>query len=131
MVRVLSLSGDLNQLLSLVACARCVKQAFAAVARTVSKRSEKKWAPCYNAAMPATAFFPAMRTLLTAIVIACPLAAQLPDLYRSVDRVTWVVDNIDRAVLGWEKVGLIQIEQRSDAELAITFRGKQTTAKVR
>jgi hypothetical protein len=72
-----------------------------------------------------------MRTLLAAIVFACPLAAQLPDLYRSVDRVTWVVDNIDRVALGWEKVGLIRIESRSDAELPVTFRGKATKAKVR
>src|SRR5262245_15423010 len=72
-----------------------------------------------------------MRTLLAAILFACPLAAQLPDLYKSVDRVTWVVDNIDRVVLGWEKVGLIQIERRSDAELPVTFRGKETKAKVR
>jgi hypothetical protein len=57
--------------------------------------------------------------------------AQLPDLYRSVDRVTWIVDSIDRTVLGWEKVGLIRIDQRSDAELPVTFRGKETKAKVR
>jgi hypothetical protein len=72
-----------------------------------------------------------MRTLLAAVVFAYPLAAQLPDLYRSVDRVTWVVDNIDRVALGWEKVGLIQFESRSDAELEMTFRGKPAKAKVR
>src|ERR1051325_4730873 len=72
-----------------------------------------------------------MRTLVAAIVFVCPLAAQLPSTYRSVDRVTWVVDNIDRVVLGWEKVGLIQIEQRSDAELPVTFRGEPAKAKLR
>jgi len=72
-----------------------------------------------------------LRTALFLLAAAAPLAAQIPDLYRSVDRVTWVVDNIDRAVLGWEKVGLIRIEQRSDAELPVIFRGKQTKAKVR
>src|SRR5437588_12997467 len=72
-----------------------------------------------------------MKTVLAAILFTCPLGAQVPDMYRSVDRVTWVVDNIDRAVLGWEKMGLIQIERRSDAELPVTFRGKATTAKVR
>ena len=72
-----------------------------------------------------------MRTLIATLLLACPLAAQLPDLYRSVDRVTWVVDNIDRVALGWEKVGLIQIESRHDAELAVTFRGQPVKAKVR
>jgi hypothetical protein len=72
-----------------------------------------------------------MRIALAALVFVCPLAAQLPDLYRSVDRVTWVVDNIDRVALGWEKVGLIRIETRSDAELPVTFRSKPAKARVR
>src|SRR5690349_4942635 len=76
--------------------------------------------------IPRIALFP-----LTAIALACPAAAQLPELYRSVDRVTWVVDNIDRVAVGWEKVGLIQIEARSDAALPVTFRGKPVKANVR
>lgn len=69
---------------------------------------------------------------LAALLLAtAPLAAQVPETYRSVDRVTWVVDNIDRIALGWEKVGFIQIHLRQDLELPVTFRGQATKAKVR
>jgi methylmalonyl-CoA/ethylmalonyl-CoA epimerase len=72
-----------------------------------------------------------MRTLSAALIAAVPLAAQLPDIYRSVDRVTWVVDNIDRVALAWEKVGMIRIDMRSDVVLPVTFRGKAEKAQVR
>jgi Glyoxalase/Bleomycin resistance protein/Dioxygenase superfamily len=65
------------------------------------------------------------------LLAAAPLAAQVPEVYRSVDRVTWIVDNIDRVALGWEKVGFMQIEMRQDIELPVTFRGQPTKAKVR
>jgi catechol 2,3-dioxygenase-like lactoylglutathione lyase family enzyme len=38
-----------------------------------------------------------------------PLAAQLPDFYKNVDRVFWVVDDIDRTVAGWKKLGMIDV----------------------
>jgi hypothetical protein len=72
-----------------------------------------------------------MRILIAALLAAWPLGAQLPDIYRAVDRVTWVVDNIDRVALGWEKTSLIRIEARSDAALPVTFRGKPEKAQVR
>ena len=31
--------------------------------------------------------------------------AQVPEFYRSVDRVTWVVDDLDRVTAGWDKGG--------------------------
>src|SRR3954453_11655245 len=43
--------------------------------------------------------------LLAAVV---PALAELPEFYRHVDRVLWVVDDIDRTTAGWQKVGMIE-----------------------
>jgi hypothetical protein len=40
---------------------------------------------------------------------ALGVAAELPDFYRGVDRVFWVVDDIDRTIGGWQKLGIIEI----------------------
>ncbi len=67
-----------------------------------------------------------------AIVLAIgPLAAQVPDLYKSVDRVTWVVDDLDRVLQAWEKVGLVQVERRIELDAPVTFRREATRAKGR
>ena len=60
-----------------------------------------------------------------------PMAAQVPEYYRSVDRLTWVVDDVDRVTGAWEKFGLARIERRQNLELAVTFRGKPANAKVK
>ena len=50
-------------------------------------------------------------------------AAEMPDFYKSVDRVFWVVDDIDRTVAGWKKLGIIEIvaktESREDARWCV------------
>jgi hypothetical protein len=74
---------------------------------------------------------PHTSSLTAILLLAAPLAAQVPEMYRSVDRITWIVDNLDRVALGWEKVGFIRIDKRQDAELPVTFRGRSTRAKVR
>src|SRR4051812_24234437 len=43
--------------------------------------------------------------LLAAVV---PALAELPEFYRHVDRVIWVVDDIERTTAGWQKLGMIQ-----------------------
>ncbi len=42
---------------------------------------------------------------------------QPPEIYRSVDRVTWVLDDLDRVLAAWQKTGMVKIEQRGEAEL--------------
>jgi glyoxalase/bleomycin resistance protein/dioxygenase superfamily protein len=72
----------------------------------------------------------ASRTLLFALA-AWPAIAQVPEFYRSVDRVSWVVDNLDRVTLGWEKAGLWRLERRHDVDLPVVFRGAASSAQVR
>jgi hypothetical protein len=40
---------------------------------------------------------------------ATAASAELPDFYKSVDRVFWVVDDLGRTVAGWQKLGMIEI----------------------
>ena len=55
-----------------------------------------------------------MRKMVITLLAAVPALAQLPEFYRHVDRVFWVVDDIGRAVAGWQKVGILTA--RPDSE---------------
>ncbi len=52
-----------------------------------------------------------MRTAFMLAALALPAAAQLPDFYKSVDRVIWVVKDLDAVAAGWEKAGFGPIEK--------------------
>jgi len=41
-------------------------------------------------------------------------STELPDFYKTADRVFWVVDDIDRTVAGWQKLGILQIESKPE-----------------
>lgn len=56
------------------------------------------------------------RAALFPLIWAAPAAsAELPDFYKSVDRIFWVVDDIDRTVAGWQKLGIIEIGAKPQA----------------
>jgi len=54
--------------------------------------------------------------------------AQLPDTYKTVDRVTWVVGNIDKVRPAWEAMGLSDIVEYPNIQLTGQFRGKPVTS---
>jgi hypothetical protein len=54
-------------------------------------------------------------------------AGQLPDYYKTVNRVTWVVGNIDKVRPPWVALGLSDIEEYPNIELTGEFRGKPVT----
>ncbi len=54
-------------------------------------------------------------------------AAELPDFYKSVNRVTWIVENIDKVRAAWEALGLSDIQEYPNIQLAGEFRGKPVT----
>lgn len=68
-----------------------------------------------------------MRSLALVSLFATLCSAQLPDYYRTVDRVTWVVENIDRVRRSWEPMGLSDIHEYSNIQLTGQFRGKPVT----
>ncbi|PWT89391.1 MAG: hypothetical protein C5B56_07200 [Proteobacteria bacterium] len=58
-------------------------------------------------------------------VAVCP--AQLPDCYKTVNRVTWVVENLDRVRPAWQALGLSDIREYANIQLTGEFRGKPVT----
>ncbi len=66
-------------------------------------------------------------------VLLCPqLYAELPDFYRRVDRITWVVEDVDKVVEGWRKLGFEQIQNAREISLDNTWvRGKRQASKVK
>ncbi|MFN7939650.1 MAG: VOC family protein [Bryobacteraceae bacterium] len=54
--------------------------------------------------------------------------AQLPDFYSKVNRVTWVVENIDKVRPAWEALGLREIERHVNIQLTGHYRGTPLTA---
>lgn len=57
-----------------------------------------------------------MRQIAALLIAALPATAQLPDFYKSVDRIVWVVDDIDRTATGWRKLGVMG-ETRSNGDI--------------
>jgi len=67
------------------------------------------------------------RQLIFGFLLAPAWPAQLPDCYRTVSRVTWVVENIDRVRLAWEAMGLSDIREYPNIQLVGEFRGMPVT----
>ncbi len=73
------------------------------------------------------------------LVILFPLAflapqlfAQLPEFYKKVDRITWVVDDVDKVTRGWKNLGFAQIGNASEVSLDRTlFHGKPAKSRVK
>lgn len=65
------------------------------------------------------------------LILAWPGAAQLPDFYKTVDRLIWVVDDLDKTTRGWQELGFTGVEDQGDAEVPMVFRGKPVTVSVR
>jgi len=58
--------------------------------------------------------------------------AELPDFYKKVDRVVWVVDDLDTVTQGWEKLGFPVVHRHGAIELRqSTFRDKEVAVSVR
>jgi catechol 2,3-dioxygenase-like lactoylglutathione lyase family enzyme len=68
-----------------------------------------------------------LRYLVAAISLASTCSAQLPAYYKSVNRVTWVVGNIDKVRAAWEKFGLSDIQEYPNFQFVGQFRGKPVT----
>ena len=75
-----------------------------------------------------------MRTLavtLLAVAAGAPASAQLPELYRSVASVHWVVADLGAVREGWEKLGFPPARDFGEVSLGVTHRGTSGTALVR
>ncbi len=72
-----------------------------------------------------------MKKLLAILVAALPAMAQLPEYYKTVDRVIWVVGDAGRVTEAWDKTGLLKVVKRTDVNAKMEFRGRPTAAKAR
>ena len=58
--------------------------------------------------------------------------AQLPDSYKTVDHVRWVVTDLDRVTSGWSRLGFKEIQQHGTVTIKeAQFLGEPATVKVR
>jgi hypothetical protein len=71
--------------------------------------------------------FSVLSRLAGAVLLAGTCLAQTPDYYKTVSRVTWVVENIDRVRPLLEKAGLANIQEFPNIQLVGTYRGKPVT----
>jgi hypothetical protein len=68
-----------------------------------------------------------LRYFVVAFSLVVTCSAQLPDYYKTVNRVTWVVGNIDRVRPAWAALGLSDIQEYPNIQLVGQFRGKPVT----
>jgi hypothetical protein len=66
--------------------------------------------------------------ILSFFALVCALAgngyAQMPDFYKTVNRVTWLVQNVDLAKQGWIQLGLSDVHEYPDVVLTGEDHGK-------
>jgi hypothetical protein len=67
------------------------------------------------------------RCLVIGIFLVPACSAQLPDYYKAVNRVTWVVENIDRVRPAWEAMGFSDVREHPNIQLVGEFRSKPAT----
>ncbi len=73
-----------------------------------------------------------IRTLLALFLVSACGWAQLPDFYKKVGRLTWVVKDVDRVVNGWSKLGLSGVQDYGEVDFPDTrYRGKAVQATFR
>lgn len=63
--------------------------------------------------------------VLLSLVVTC--SAELPNYYKSINRVTWLVQNIDRVRPAWEALGLSDIQEYPNIKLIGQYHGKPAT----
>jgi hypothetical protein len=68
-----------------------------------------------------------LRCLLVLSSLVGTCHAQLPGYYKTVNRVTWVVGNIDKVRTAWQALGLSDIQEYPNIELVGHYRGKPLT----
>lgn len=61
------------------------------------------------------------------LALSATFGAELPTCYRTVNRVTWIVENIDKARRAWELLGLSGIREYQNIQLVGDYRGKPVT----
>lgn len=65
------------------------------------------------------------------LCLAPLLHGQLPDFYKNVSRITWVVKDLDAAAKVWKGSGIAEVGRPQEVEMAIEYKGTTTTNWIR
>jgi len=67
------------------------------------------------------------------LLLAVPLlSAELPGFYKSVDRLVWVVENLEQTATQLEKIGFTNFQELGETGLnGVTFRGRPAAGDIR
>jgi hypothetical protein len=57
--------------------------------------------------------------------------AQLPEFYKHVDRIVFVVPDVEKSLAGWKASGVVEVFDVRPAEFRAQYRGQQLTSAVR
>jgi methylmalonyl-CoA/ethylmalonyl-CoA epimerase len=68
---------------------------------------------------------------LVALAMAVPSRAELPDLYRRVVSVHWVVKDLEHVKQGWAKLGFPVVQDLGETTISGTFRAEAGTSRFR
>lgn len=69
--------------------------------------------------------------LLAIVSLSLPAFGQIPDFYKEVDRMTWVVEDLEKTVEGWARLGFTDVVRHGEVDLPdVVFRGKPTKVQV-
>ncbi len=66
------------------------------------------------------------------LATAATAAAQLPDFYKQVARVTWIVNDVDQVAAAWQKAGATDVQRHDDVTFeGVRFHGQPASLKIR
>jgi hypothetical protein len=81
--------------------------------------------------MPRSCCVKFLRWLVVCAVIAGTCFAQLPEFYKRVNRVTWLVKALDHPLQGWAQLGLSDIRELGDLTFEGQYSGKAVSIKAK
>ena len=72
-----------------------------------------------------------LRCLVVCTAVAGTCLAEMPDFYKRVSRVTWLVKNMDRPLEGWSTLGLSDVHELGEITFDAKYRGKPVSIAAR
>jgi Glyoxalase/Bleomycin resistance protein/Dioxygenase superfamily len=72
-----------------------------------------------------------LRVLTVCVFTVGTCLAQLPEFYKRVNRVTWLVKSLDHPLQGWEQIGLSDVRVHEDLAFEGLYRSKRVSVKAR
>jgi methylmalonyl-CoA/ethylmalonyl-CoA epimerase len=72
-----------------------------------------------------------MKAVVLLACLAVPALAELPEFYKQVDRVVFVVPDVEKALAGWKASGVVQVFATESTNFHADYRGARTESTVK